>query len=101
MKKKENNIIYGRNEDKSIQKDELVYDPVAGLTIEDALAQAIIMSKKTNEHVHAIINDIHMYINPQTSLKIAHAAYKKVSDAKYRAALRACEKLKRIGVNRE
>ena len=101
MKKKENNIIYGYNEDKRIKKGELVYDPVAGLTIEEALAQAIIISQKANNHVHAIINDIHLHIHPQTSLKLAYAAYKKITDARYKAALRACEQLKRTGISHE
>ena len=97
MKKQGNGIIYGRNEDKTIKKGELVYDPVAGLTIADALAQAIIMSKKANGHVHVIINDVHMHICPETTLKRAHEAYKKICDAQYQAALRACENFKRRG----
>ena len=93
MKKNQDKIIYGKNEDKSIKKGELVYDPVAGLTIKDALARAIIMAKKANTHVHAIINDVHMHINPDTPLILAQGAYKKIADAQYQAALCACVKM--------
>ena len=97
MPKNQNKIIYGAKEDKSIKKGELVYDPVAGLTIKDAVARAIIMAKKEGNHVHAIINDVHMHINPDTSLKLAYSAYKKIADAKYQEALRACERMHKSG----
>ena len=94
MSKNLNKIIYGKNESKSIKKGELVYDPIAGLTIKDAVARAIIMAKKEGDHVHAIINDVHMHINPDTSLRLAYSAYKKIADAKYQEALRACERMR-------
>ena len=97
MPKKQDKIIYGEKEDKSIKKGELVYDPVAGLTIKDAVARAIIMAKQEGKHVHAIINDVHMHINPDTSLKLAYSAYKKIADAQYQAALRACERMRQNG----
>ena len=95
MAKNQNRIIYGEKEDKRIKKGELVYDPVAGLTIQEAVARAIIMSKQEGKHVHAIINDVHMHINPDTSLKLAYNAYKKIADAQYQAALRACERMRK------
>ncbi len=90
---KNQKIIYDEKEDKSIKQGELVYDPVAGLTIQEALARAIIMAKQQEKHVHAIINDVHMHINPDTSLQLAHGAYKKIADAQYQAALRACARM--------
>jgi len=94
---KNQKIIYGKKEDKSIKKGELVYDPVAGLTIKDAVARAIIMAKQENKHVHAIINDVHMHINPDTSLKLAYNAYKEIADAQYQEALRACQRMRQSG----
>ena len=91
MQQKEK-IIYGADEDTRIRNGELVYDPVAGLLIQQALAQAILMAKKHKQHVHAIINDVHMHITDKTSLKRAHTAYQRENDARWKAALRECQR---------
>ena len=92
MTKKQNGIIYGPEEDTSIKKGELVYDPVAGLTIKQAINGAIFESKKNHgEHVHAIINDVHMHITGKTSPDRAYDAFMEIANARLAEARRACQ----------
>ena len=59
-----------------MKKDFIVYDPVAGLTILQALENAINLAKKTNKIVKANINDVDMTFSKNTkvavSLRIFH-----------------------------
>lgn len=61
---------------KKMKKDFIVYDPVAGLTILQALENAINLAKKTDKIVKSNINDVEMTFSKNTkvaeSLKIFH-----------------------------
>ena len=55
--------------------EELTYLPVAGLSIKEALARAILLSKKNNKSVKALINDIEINVTEKTNLKFAYDEY--------------------------
>ena len=44
------------------------FEPVAGLTIEEAFARAIKMAKDNNDVIHTIINDIHINITSKSQV---------------------------------
>ena len=55
--------------------EELTYLPVAGLSIKEALARAILLSKKNDKPVKALINDIEINVTEKTNLKFAYDEY--------------------------
>jgi hypothetical protein len=60
------------------------YHPVAGYSIKEAFVQAVLLSRQSNDLVHALINDIHMYITPQTDLDKAIRLYHYKKDMEYK-----------------
>ena len=79
------------------KEERLVYEPVAGLTISDAFARAIIMAKKARKTVHAIVNEIEMDVTGKSNLKRLVTTYQKKNQARYEAEMRAYEQRKRQG----
>lgn len=65
------------------------FNPVAGLTIKEAFVKAVLLARNTNDLVHVLVNDIHMYITPKTDLdktiKLYH--YKKDMEFKIKMGL--------------
>ena len=65
------------------------FNPIAGYTIKEAFVKAILLSRNNNDLVHALINDIHMYITPNSDLdkviRLYH--YKKDMEYKIKAGL--------------
>lgn len=59
-----------------MKKDFIIYDPVAGLTILQAIEDAIELAKKNDKIVKSNINDVEMTFSKNTkvaeSLKIFH-----------------------------
>ena len=53
-----------------MKENDLIYEPVAGLTIKEALARAVLMAKKNDKPVKAIINDIEMNITSDSRIFI-------------------------------
>lgn len=64
-------------------EEEITYLPVAGLTIKEALARAVIISRKNDKPVKALINDIEMTITDKTNLKNAFNEYQTKLALKY------------------
>ena len=58
--------------------------PVAGYSIKEAFVQAVLLSRNSNDLVHALINDIHMYITPKTDLDKAIRLYHYKKDMEYK-----------------
>ena len=61
-----------------------VYEPVAGLLIKEAIVQAILLARKNNDLVDAIINDIHMYITSNSDLDKTIRLYHYKKDMEYK-----------------
>lgn len=60
------------------------YNPVTGYSIKEALVQAILLARSSNDLVHTIINNIHMYITPNTDLDKAIRLYHHKKDMEYK-----------------
>ena len=60
------------------------YIPCAGPTINEAFTKAINMAKSHNDLVHALINDIHMYITPNSNLHNTIRLYHLKKDMEYK-----------------
>jgi hypothetical protein len=60
------------------------YNPVAGYSIKEAFVQAVLLARNSNDLVHALINDIHMYITPDTDLDKAIRLYHYKKDMEYK-----------------
>ena len=60
------------------------YYPVAGLTIKEACTRALLLSIRTNNLVHMLINDIHMYITPKSNLDNIIKLYHYKKDMEYK-----------------
>lgn len=61
----------------------LVYDPVAGLTIKEAMVEAIFLAKKYNDLIEAHINDITIYVTPKSNLTKIINLYKSLNHQEY------------------
>ena len=64
--------------------DDLTYVPNAGLTIKEALARAVLISRRNDKPIKAIINDVEMNITGETNLKEALDEYHKRLDESYK-----------------
>lgn len=60
------------------------FNPIAGLTIKEACTRALLLSIKTNNLVHMLINDIHMYITPKSNLDNIIRLYHYKKDMEYK-----------------
>lgn len=60
------------------------FNPIAGYTIKEAFVKAVLLSRKSKDLVHAFINDIHMYITPNTDLDKAIRLYHYKKDMEYK-----------------
>ena len=62
------------------------YNPVAGLTIIEAISNSIKMARTVNDLVETNINDIILYITPNSKSEIYYQLYKKYLEqrCKYR-----------------
>lgn len=60
------------------------FNPVAGYTIKEAFVKAILLSRNSNDLVHAFINDIHMYITPNADLDKVIRLYHYKKDMEYK-----------------
>lgn len=60
------------------------FNPVAGYTIKEAFVKAILLSRNSNDLVHAFINDIHMYITPNSDLDKVIRLYHYKKDMEYK-----------------
>jgi len=59
------------------------YNPVAGLTIEEALKRAISIARERRQHVLVMMNDIAVVVNKDTDVKMALKKYREKVDLKY------------------
>lgn len=62
----------------------ITYNPVAGYSIKEAFVQAVLLARHNNDLVHAVINDIHMYITSKTDLDKAIRLYHYKKDMEYK-----------------
>lgn len=69
---------------KSYEKPIKEFNPVSGYTIKDAFVIAILMARNEKNLVHAIINDIHMYITPNSDLDKTIKLYHCKKDMEYK-----------------
>ena len=69
----------------------MIYDPPVGLTIEEAFARAILLSKKTGQPINAIVNDIEMVVTDKTNLKKVVDSFRKKIEANYVAECKRAE----------
>lgn len=60
------------------------YIPNAGLTIKEAFVRAILLAKDSQDLIHALINDIHMYITPKSDLNKTIQLYHCKKDMEYK-----------------
>jgi len=60
------------------------FNPVAGYTIKEAFVKAVLLSRKSKDLVHALINDIHMYITPNSDLDKIIRLYHYKKDMEYK-----------------
>lgn len=61
----------------------ITYNPVAGLTIEEALKHAIAIARERRQHVLVIMNNIAVIVNKDTDVKVALKEYRDKLDFKY------------------
>lgn len=64
----------------------ITYNPVAGLTIKEALERAVEMADKKRQCVLVVINDIVMAVNKNTNIDEALKEYHDKLDFKYQIA---------------
>ena len=83
-----------------MKTENLVYEPVAGLTIQRAFEDAISMAKEHGKPVTAIINDVVMQVTEKTKAQQAVAVFRKKLQAQYEAECRAYERRKKCEENR-
>nr|MBQ0091496.1 hypothetical protein [Candidatus Enterousia merdequi] len=55
----------------------IFYNPVAGLTIDEAIIEACAKSRKNNDLVDANINDVHLFITPNAKASDFVKLYRK------------------------
>lgn len=61
----------------------MIYNPVAGLTIKEALIRAIKLSADNNKPVMAVINDIVMNVDAKTNISKALKDYHQKLELRY------------------
>jgi len=60
------------------------YNPVAGLTIIEAISKAVQKARASNDLVEANINDVILYITPNSKVEKYYTLYKKHLEQKYK-----------------
>ena len=60
------------------------YNPVAGVTIKEAFVRAVLLARNSNALVHALVNDIHMYITPKADLNKVIRLYHYKKDMEFK-----------------
>ena len=65
------------------KEDPIIYEPVAGLTIKEAFARAILMSQKEGKPIKALVNDIEIDVTNKTDLKLVVQEYQNKLKEKY------------------
>ncbi len=60
------------------------YNPVAGLTIVEAISNSVKMAINVNDLVEANINDVILYITPKSKVETYYKLYKKHLEQKYK-----------------
>ncbi|MBR2247671.1 MAG: hypothetical protein IJ880_11750 [Bacilli bacterium] len=60
------------------------YNPITGLTIKEAFVKAVLLARNSNTLVHALVNDIHMYITPKADLDKTIKLYHYKKDMEYK-----------------
>ena len=67
------------------KEQNLIYKPVAGLTVLKAFTEVVEMAQQSGRSVHAIVNDIELDISPKMRAVQAVAVFQKKLEARYAA----------------
>ena len=66
-----------------IEENLIVFEPVAGWTINRAIAYSIDLAAQKNKNVQLLVNDIKLDINEKSNVIAIKELYKKLLDEKY------------------
>ncbi|MCQ2574830.1 MAG: hypothetical protein MJ156_01855 [Alphaproteobacteria bacterium] len=62
----------------------ITYNPITGMTIEEAFVKACNEAKTKNDLVHVIINDFHFFLTPKAESSKYIKLYRKHLEQKYK-----------------
>lgn len=73
-------------------KDKVIYEPVAGVTVDEAITNAIDIAKYENKYVELLMNDVLLEVTANTSISYLRTKYLLKLDEKYKITLSSYKK---------